>query len=116
MQGLTDNGVGTVRSDINKEILPTEFIETVRRDLTDNDVIELSAFDSQHRLGDPGNERESSSAYPVGCGTNGRSVGSLIHREDLGLINPGDYHLESISARSYLFLEDPCAHLVQRKH
>jgi hypothetical protein len=44
MQGLTDNGVGTVRSDINKEILPTEFIETVRRDLTDNDVIELSAL------------------------------------------------------------------------
>jgi len=64
---VRDDGVGDVGDDKDHEILPSEDIETDRGDLTNDDVVE-----------------------PIGSGGSGRTHSSQVHREDLGLVDPGN--------------------------
>lgn len=64
---IRDDSVGSVGRDVDEEILPTELVETVGCNLTDDDIVE-----------------------PIGSGGYGGSQGSLVHGEDFRLVDPRD--------------------------
>jgi hypothetical protein len=62
-----NDGVCNVGDDENHEVLPSEFVETDRSDLTNDDVVK-----------------------PIGSGRSGRSHSSKVHGENLRLVDPRD--------------------------